>query len=133
MTTNCQEKVMTNDEQITDEQRAEAIAVIKKLLAGEKVDRPAWMIEAREREDRIKSAMQKKQIAERDHAEPIQKPTHAATAATFRTDKDDLPTASQKDDQQARPNQVTPQNDPIHKYSEEDMFVFTDDLGERVR
>jgi hypothetical protein len=110
---------MTNDEQITDEQRAEAIAVLKKLLAGEKVDRPKWMIEARKRADRLKAAMQE-QTAERDHV-----PARAATAATFRTDKDDLPTADQKADQ--------PQNDPDTKFSEDDWMVFLDDLGEKVR
>jgi len=126
----------TDTTDVTAEQRAEAIAVIKKLLAGEKVERPRWMIEARENADRLKAAMQK-QIAERDHAEPIQKPTHAATAATFRTDKDDLPTAAQKDDQPQQPDPAATQTETKEtkesRYSEEDMFVFTDDLGGKVR
>jgi len=121
------------DEQITDEQRAEAIAVLKKLIEGEQVDRPRWMIEARERADRIKAAMQK-QLDARDHDKPAQNPTHAATAATFRTDKDDLPTASQKAEQQPQPDPAATQTETKEtKYSEEDMFVFTDDLGGKVR
>jgi hypothetical protein len=115
------------DEQITDEQRAEAIAVLKRLIAGEEVDRPRWMIEARERADRLKAAMQNQRA--RDHDKPAQNPAQAATAATFRTDKDDLPTADQKADQQPDPAATQ----PAPKYSEEDMFVFTDDLGEKVR
>ena len=99
------------DDQVTDEQLAEAIDVLKRILEGEKVDRPAWMIEARERAERAKAAMQKQREV-RDHT-----PTHAATAATFRVDKDDLPD----------------QNGTETKYAEEDMFVFTDDLGEKVR
>jgi len=120
---------MTTDENITDEQqRKEGFAVLKKLIAGEKTELPHWMTEAREREERINAAMQKR-LAERDHA-----PAHAATAATastFRTDAEDLPTAAQKNDQQ--PDSAATQNDPISEYSEEDMFVFTDDLGEKVR
>ena len=112
------------DDQVTDEQLAEAIDVLKRILEGEKVDRPTWMIEARERAERAKAAMQKQREA-RDHT-----PTHAATAATFRVDKDDLP-AHKKDDQQAQPGPAATESSP--KYSEEDMFVFTDDLGDRVR
>jgi hypothetical protein len=124
------EAVMTTDDnfddQVTDEQLAEAIDVLKRILEGEKVDRPKWMVEARERADRIKAAMQK-QPAARDHA-----PAHAATAATFRVDKDDLP-ASQKDDQQPQPDPAATESPKYSKYSEEDMFVFTDDLGDMVR
>ena len=122
---------MTTTTDVTDEQRREAIAVLKKLIEGKNVDLPAWMAEAREareareREDRIKSAMQK-QIAERVHA-----PARAATAATFRTDPEDLPTADQKADQSQSDPAATQTS--VSRYSEEDMFVFTDDLGDRVR
>jgi hypothetical protein len=117
---------MTTDE-ITDEQRAEGFAVLKKLIAGEKVDRPAWMAEAREREDRIQAAMQK-HLGARDHA-----PAQAATAATFRTDPEDLPAAHQKSDQPQQPDPAATKTDPIPEFSEDDLMVFTDDLGEKVR
>jgi len=105
---------MTIDDTTTDEQRAEAIEFLKKLIDDENAERPAWMIEARKRADRIQAAMQKQREA-RDHV-----PAHAATAATFRADKEDLPTASQKAEQHPQ-------------YSEDEMMVFMDDLGERVR
>jgi len=113
------------DDQVTEEQLAEAIDVLKMILEGEKVDRPKWMVEARERAERLK------QLAARDHDKPAQNQARAATAATFRTDKDDLPTLDQKGNQQTQPDPVATQIET--KYSEEDMFVFTDDLGEKVR
>jgi len=72
-----------------------------------------------------------KQLDTRDRDKPAQNPAHAATASTFRTDRDDLPTLNQKGNQQAQPDPAATRTET--KYSEEDMFVFTDDLGERVR
>jgi hypothetical protein len=120
----------TTDDEITDEQRKEGFDVFKRIIEGQKVEIPRWMTEARERADRIQAAMQK-QLDARDRDKPAQNPTHAATASTFRTDRDDLPTLNQKGNQQAQPDPAATRTET--KYSEEDMFVFTDDLGERVR